>query len=68
MFKRLQSLLLRDYFAAHALTGIIAQTPTAERITLFASKAYLVADSMLEIKGMDKEELRQLHNRKNQVI
>lgn len=40
---------LRDYFAAAALTGIIAQLPLSERPNskAYAAHAYVFADSML---------------------
>ncbi len=39
---------LRDYFAAAAITGLIAQSDKAGRADEFARQAYVVADAMLE--------------------
>ena len=38
---------LRDYFAAAAVTGLIAQSSTATSARLLAEEAYTVADAMI---------------------
>ena len=40
-------LSLRDYFAGHALAGLLAQSPVARSAREFASEAFMVADAML---------------------
>lgn len=39
---------LRDYFAAAAITGLLAQTHEAGSAHEFARQAYVVADAMLK--------------------
>lgn len=39
---------LRDYFAAAAMQGLIAQIPEGVRYCQLAEVAYLIADAMLE--------------------
>jgi hypothetical protein len=45
---------LRDYFAAAALTGILAQTPKADHASEFARQAYVCADAMLSEREKDR--------------
>lgn len=41
---------LRDWFAGHALAGLIAQTTKADLAEEFARQAYVAADAMLEAR------------------
>ena len=43
---------LRDYFAAHALQGMIAEPSLKATPEEFAQKAYQIADSMMEARGL----------------
>lgn len=47
-----EGMTLRDYFAAKALTGIIASSPNAgsEHIPVAAKTAYAIADAMLKAR------------------
>lgn len=43
-------LSLRDWFAGHALAGLIAQTTKADLAEEFSRQAYVAADAMLEAR------------------
>ena len=47
--------LLRDFFAAHALSGILASTPGCPLETL-TNDAYLYADAMLNARAKQCQE------------
>lgn len=42
-----QGISMRDYFAAAALQGLIAQTDKEQSAKVFAKQAYICADAML---------------------
>jgi hypothetical protein len=43
---------LRDYFAAHAMQGMIAEPSLKATPEEFAERAYMVADSMLKARDL----------------
>ena len=43
---------LRDYFAAKALQGMIAEPSLKATPEEFAQKAYMIADAMLKARGL----------------
>jgi len=43
---------LRDYFAAHAMQGMIAEPSLKATPEEFAQKAYMIADAMLKARDL----------------
>jgi len=43
---------IRDYFAAAALTGLLASEPmTDDRVLLSVGRAYVIADALIKIRN-----------------